>query len=135
MARIRHKHSYEAEWQHHGEVNLLPSVTVPNEAFTLRDIMNRFVVGMDPAVTRNLIYDGDENYDDLDAEPLEPGELDPAELETVAMQDYRKATAGNDQFIRPEKIVDSRKSWRSSMRQEQRQDTTQINDSASTQTT
>jgi hypothetical protein len=69
----------------HGSANNLPSETVPNQSFTIEEILNKFTRGIDPMLTKNGNYEfeGDvsdevlnENIDMLEGiESLEEAEF------------------------------------------------------------
>lgn len=55
-----------------GEINKEPSLTVPNQSLSVRDILQRYTMGtMIPEMSRSVYYDGLEDFDQSD-ETLKP---------------------------------------------------------------
>jgi|WetSurSiteA1Bulk_404760.scaffolds.fasta_scaffold92420_1 hypothetical protein len=50
----------------HAENNTLPSVTVPDESFSIKDILHKFTRGIDPMLTRMGDYDNENCTSDLE---------------------------------------------------------------------
>ena len=53
--------SFKFNIKKHGELNTEPSQTVPDDSYTVKDILSRFTRGIDPMLTRMGQYDGDQN--------------------------------------------------------------------------
>lgn len=45
----------------HGEINTKPSVTVPDDSYTIKDILTRFTRGIDPMLTRMGEYEKEQS--------------------------------------------------------------------------
>lgn len=43
------------------------SLTIPDQSFTIEEILERFTRGIDPMLTKNPIWEDDVNFDDLPA--------------------------------------------------------------------
>lgn len=56
---------------HLGEVCSTPSMTVPDDSYTVQDILERFTRGIDPMLTRNGSFDSEDHNSSL-----EDGEFD-----------------------------------------------------------
>ena len=74
-------------------------VTVPDQSMTIREIMDRFVVGQEMSIGKYIYYDGSENFDDID-ETLDPA-FDLADHTAISQEiasnkAKRKAKANGD---------------------------------------
>ena len=49
-----------------GEINTLESVTVPNQAFTVKEVLLRFNNGTLPNIVQPVYYDDTDDYDNID---------------------------------------------------------------------
>jgi hypothetical protein len=47
----------------HAESNTMPSLTVPDDSYTIKDILTRFTRGIDPMLTRMGEYEKEQNSD------------------------------------------------------------------------
>lgn len=63
------------------EHNPFPSKTIQNEAFTIRQIYEKYTRGLDLGITRQGIFEEDSDHDDYDKEKL--SHLDLAEREEL----------------------------------------------------
>lgn len=68
----------------HTEVNNSPSQTVPDESYTMRELLDRFTRGLDPSVARQPTNDGLDTLDSPDLEKLRDSDL-------VDRQEYAEA--------------------------------------------
>ena len=51
--------SFKFDIKKHGQLITDPSQTVPDDSYTIKDILTRFTRGIDPMLTRMGEYDGD----------------------------------------------------------------------------
>lgn len=54
------------------EINTQPSEVCPDETVTVREMLQQYVRGIPPAIARNVEYDDDGTYDDVDMDALDP---------------------------------------------------------------
>lgn len=77
--KIVHQYNYEL-LDKHKETVQGESLTVPNEAFSIKEIMERSMKGLnDPSLIRQEHYQDDSDFDDVDLEKI--SRLDLAEIE------------------------------------------------------
>lgn len=48
------------------EWNEEPSITIPDESFTVKEILERFTTGMPLSLSKQPIYDSEASFDDID---------------------------------------------------------------------
>lgn len=75
-------HTYEPS-DHPGEVNPEPSVTSPDMAYSVAEIMHRFATGREVSLNHNLAYTGDQPFPELH------------KMDAMDQQDLIRANADN----------------------------------------
>lgn len=69
--------NYDSKVHASPEMNGLPSMTIPDEAYSIKDLLRKHASGQMPEVYREGVYDGAEDFDDIDREKYLT--LDPVE--------------------------------------------------------
>lgn len=86
---MRFRHAYNFELNDSSMTsNDEPSMTIPDESYTVQELFRRFAAGIAPPVSQNPHFELDENSDDFDSyDPIEDPSFDMvdavAEIETV----------------------------------------------------
>lgn len=87
-----------ANWP--GEINEEPSLTVPDQAYTVQELLEKFTSGGIPPVSLPGQYDDDPSFDDID--PTRLGDFDLADLTALQIElAEKKATL--DAYIEAQK--------------------------------
>lgn len=90
-----------------GEINKEPSLTVPNQSLSVRDILQRYTMGaMIPEVSHSVYYDGEEDFDAVD--PRLDRDFD--------LSDISRLMADNQEYI--ESTLDAQKTAQSAQKAE-----------------
>jgi hypothetical protein len=59
----QHQNTFKYNPLKHGETQFEPSITVPDDSYTIKDILTRFTRGIDPMLTRLGEYEKEQNSD------------------------------------------------------------------------
>lgn len=97
-----------AEFPQRGEVNNKPSLTIPDEALTIREIIERYVRGINFPGSGPAVYDEDEGgyFPDLshmdlaDQQEYVKTALEDADLKFKAAKDAKKSKEADEDFQR-----------------------------------
>lgn len=66
LPKFKTSYNYE-EFSPAGEINKEPSLTVPNQSYTIQEILLRFTTGIPPAVSQPYYYESDQEDIDFDS--------------------------------------------------------------------
>lgn len=83
--------------KHPGEINTLETETVPNQAFTVKEVLLRFNNGTLPNIVQPVYYDDTDDYDNID--PTQNPAFDMVDAENILKQ------INNNKKEREEKIT------------------------------
>lgn len=89
-----------------GEINNLPSMTVPDQSYTVRDLLERFTTGVLPVSSRTPVYSDNpdfDNYDEIENPDFDLSDYHSGMLELEASLSRRK----HAKDVEPEKLVAS----------------------------
>lgn len=105
--------------------NSLPSLTIPDQAMSIKEIIRRFASGLPVTGQREELYDYDEKGDPVSGAPLDIRRMDLAEVEDElasvreriaqerARQEEEKGRAGREQdALRREKAAQEDAFWK-----------------------
>lgn len=98
-----------------GEVNNEPSLTIPNQSLTVRDILERFTRGMMiPDSAQPHYFDGEEDFD----------AVDPRLEKDFDLSDVSRLMADNQEFIQAS--VDAQKTAQSAQKADKKEEANEV---------
>lgn len=95
--KLVNAHEFQLLPEHMEKKSTLPSMTVPDESYTPRELLEKFSRNIDPGVTRRPTYDDGVNLDSPDLEKLRDSDLvDREEFRNSLTQEINSQKASLD---------------------------------------
>lgn len=86
---FNHQYNYEPQPEYYEE-NTQPSLTVPDQSYTIKELLMRFTSGGMPDIAKTGTYEDDPSFEDID--PTRLGDFDLADLTELQIElDQKKA--------------------------------------------